>query len=95
MGQILQTRTSLNDLDAIWERIAEENPRRASQYIKKIEAKLKILSDNPLMGKRRWDLADTLRQFPVGSHLILYMPIEDGIMVVRVRHQREDISRFF
>jgi len=95
MGQLIQTRTALNDLDAIWDYMAESSPLRASRYIKKIRSKLILLADNPLIGRARPDLAEGIRHFPVGNHLVFYTPIEDGIIVVRVRHQREDIDDLY
>lgn len=92
MGNVVQTRASLRDIDAIWDHIAEDSPLRASRYIRKIQEKLELLADIPLMGRSRPELAANVRSFPVGSHLIFYMPVPDGIVVLRVRHQREDIE---
>jgi toxin ParE1/3/4 len=33
-----------------------------------------------------------LRSFPVGNYVIFYIPIPDGIEVVRVMHGRQDID---
>jgi len=33
-----------------------------------------------------------LRSFPVGSYIIFYVPVPDGIEIVRVMHGRQDID---
>ena len=40
----------------------------------------------------RGDLLKNLRSFPVGNYVIFYVPISDGIEVVRVMHGRQDID---
>jgi len=36
-----------------------------------------------------------LRSLPVGNYLIFYMPVEDGIVVVRVLHGMRDVDALF
>jgi toxin ParE1/3/4 len=36
-----------------------------------------------------------LRSFPVGSYVIFYRPIEEGIEVIRVLHSARDIEDIF
>ena len=47
------------------------------------------------MGRKRDELLPNLRSFPVGSYLIFYHPINQGIEVVRVLHGSRDIPNFF
>ncbi|HTO63621.1 MAG TPA: type II toxin-antitoxin system RelE/ParE family toxin [Bradyrhizobium sp.] len=47
---------------------------------------------NPLAGRQRADIQRGLRSFPVGSYVIFYVPLPDGIEVVRVMHGRQDID---
>lgn len=51
-----------------------------------IEDKFALLSEQPRLGRARPDIAPELRYFPVGSYLILYREITDGIEVVSVVH---------
>jgi toxin ParE1/3/4 len=37
-------------------------------------------------------LAFNLRSFPVGSYIIFYLPLSDGVEVVRVMNGRQDID---
>lgn len=47
------------------------------------------------MGRAREELAASLRSFPFGRYVIFYVPIEDGIDVVRVLHSARDIDAIF
>ena len=45
-----------------------------------------------MAGRARNDLAFNLRSFPVGSYIIFYLPLSDGVEVVRVMNGRQDID---
>jgi toxin ParE1/3/4 len=51
-----------------------------------------MLVENPLAGRVRLDLGANLRSFPIGNYVIFYVPIPDGVEVVRVMHGRQDID---
>ncbi|MEA5516652.1 type II toxin-antitoxin system RelE/ParE family toxin [Nodularia sp. UHCC 0506] len=83
------------DLLDIWDFIANESFEKADSFLQKIESKLKILAENPGMGRKREELVPSLRSFPVGSYLIFYRPVNQGIEVIRVLHGSRDIPSFF
>lgn len=80
------------DLTSIWDFIAEDNVKAADALLVRIEAAFDMLVENPLAGRAREDLALTLRSFPMGSYIIFYIPVSNGIEVVRVLHGRQDIE---
>jgi toxin ParE1/3/4 len=80
------------DLFAIWNFIAADSVRAADTLIDRIDATFDMLADNPFAGRARGDLHKNLRSFPVGNYVIFYVPISDGIEVVRVMHGRQDID---
>lgn len=41
------------------------------------------------------ELPDDLRHFPVGVYVVLFRPIEDGVVAYRVLHGRRDIPQVF
>jgi toxin ParE1/3/4 len=51
-----------------------------------------MLVQNPLAGRARLDLRQDLRCFPVGSYVVFYVALPDGIEVVRVMSARRDID---
>ena len=42
------------------------------------------------MARERSELSPPVRAHPCGSHVILYTIEPDGILIVRVRHERKD-----
>ncbi|MBR0755108.1 type II toxin-antitoxin system RelE/ParE family toxin [Bradyrhizobium jicamae] len=80
------------DVTEIWQYIAEDSVRAADAIIDRIDAAFDMLADSPLVGRARQDLARNLRSFAVGNYVIFYVPVRDGIEVVRVMHGRRDIS---
>jgi toxin ParE1/3/4 len=47
------------------------------------------------MGRTRDELAAELRSFPVGRYVVFYMPLDDGVDVIRVLHGSRDIDAIF
>lgn len=80
------------DLTAIWDYIAADNPRAADALLDRIDATFDMLAETPFAGRDRSELRAELRSFPVGNYLIFYVPIPDGVEVVRVMHGRQDIG---
>jgi toxin ParE1/3/4 len=82
----IRTARAEEDLIEIWRYIARDNPQAADRVLDAIETASVRLARNPRLGPARPDLAPALRYFPVGSYLILYRELTDGIEVVRVVH---------
>ena len=80
------------DIAAIWNYIADNNSRAADTLIDRIDSTFEMLAQNPMAGRARNDLAFNLRRFPVGSYIIFYLPLSDGVEVVRVMNGRQDID---
>ena len=86
MGRIQRTPRADLDLEEVWFFIPQDDPAAADRWLDTLEEKIALLADNPLMGPSRPDIARELRYHPVGSHLLLYRVIRDGIEIVRVVH---------
>jgi toxin ParE1/3/4 len=80
------------DVTSIWQFIADDNVKAADALIDRIEATFDMLAQAPLAGRARPDLRSNLRSFTVRSYVIFYVPVSDGIEVVRVMHGRQDID---
>jgi toxin ParE1/3/4 len=80
------------DVASIWQFIADDNVKAADAMLDRIEQAFDMLAQNPLAGRARNDLALALRSFPVGSYVVFYVPVPDGIEVVRVMNGRQDID---
>ena len=53
------------------------------------------LSTQPLLGKAVEEIAPNLRFIPIGSYLVFYRAIEDGVEIVRILHGARDITAEF
>lgn len=98
MSRVNKLPTARSDLIEIWQYIADDSPEDADRFLDTLEEKMGLLGDNPEMGKRRVELAEGLRGFPVGNYMIFYRPIDggEGIVVIRVLNATQDVteSRF-
>lgn len=95
MPQILQTRTAVRDVDAIWDYVGIENdhPEAANELIDEFDASYRLLAINPGLGQSVEWLSARLRRFAVRkNYIIFYEPIADGILVVRVLHAARNIT---
>jgi toxin ParE1/3/4 len=80
------------DLTTIWRFIAADNVKAADALLDRIEECFDMLAQMPLAGRARTDLALKLRSFPVESYVIFYVPVPDGIEVLRVMSGWQDVD---
>ncbi len=85
------------DLQSIWDYIGIQNdsPVAATHLLEKFHETFALLGARPLLGQLREDLRLRLRTFVVGSYVVLYYPLRDGIEVVGVVHGARDIESMF
>ncbi len=96
MGRILRTQQATDDLLELWIHIAAQTTdARANALIRTIDKKLHLLAAQPELGRPRSELRAGLRAFPVKPYVIFYLPLTDGITVIRVLHGRRDIEGIF
>jgi len=89
---ILKRPRALADLAEIWAYIAADSVAAADAFASVIDKKLHTLSRQPSMGRARPELARSLRSVPVGSYVIFYVPLPNGVDIVRVLHGARDIE---
>ncbi|WP_426410401.1 type II toxin-antitoxin system RelE/ParE family toxin [Bradyrhizobium ganzhouense] len=80
------------DLDSIWDFISADSVRAADKQIARIGEIFEMLVENPLAGRERRELRANLRSFPAGNYVIFYIPLPDGVEIIRVMHGRQDIG---
>lgn len=95
MPTVQRTAQADEDLINIWIYIATDNPKAADIWLDEIEGKFVLLSEQPRLGPARSDIAPKLRYFPVGSYLILYRELANGIEVARVVHGARRLTDLF
>ncbi|HMD78321.1 MAG TPA: type II toxin-antitoxin system RelE/ParE family toxin [Terracidiphilus sp.] len=83
------------DLDEIWEYIAQDNINAADRWIGKLFDAFDALARKPGMGHKREDLtAYPILFWPVGAYLILYRVQNERIEIVAVTQGARDIPSF-
>jgi toxin ParE1/3/4 len=93
MPKIIIRPQANEDIGQIWFYIASESGyERADAFDTKITEKLNELIRFPRSGKPRPELMAGLRSAVVGSYLIFYLPIKDGIEVVRIIYGGRDLN---
>jgi len=63
---------------------------QARRYHQRLSQAFEFLSENPFAGPERSELRPICQIHPVGSHIVIYRVLADGISILRVRHSRED-----
>ena len=91
---VLQPRAKA-DLSDIWQFMAEGSDDQADAFIDLIDQKFQLLAQQSGLGRRREELAEGLRSFPVGRYVIFYLAIPGGVQIVRVLHGARDIEAAF
>ena len=67
---------------------------QTKNYFNSLTRYLKLLGDNPEMGRTAEDILPEYRRFPHKSHLIFYKPTsKNGILVVGLLHNHMDAIR--
>lgn len=76
---------ALADLDAIYDYIELENPRRAASFVQEIRDRCRALCTHPNLGPARDELGSGIRIFPMLHRIVVvYRVTEAAIVVVRV-----------
>ena len=92
MAQVARRPLAAADILEIWDYIAEDSLDEADLWVDRLDEKLGLLATQPSMGRARNELAAGLRSFPFGRYVVFYVPLADGIDVVRVLHSSRDVD---
>lgn len=82
---------AIQDLEAIWDYTARRwSPTKADSYVRKLFAAFERIAATPELARERTEYTPPVRIHPVGSHVVVYVVLIDGVDVIRVRHRKED-----
>lgn len=85
MARLIWTEPALNDLDAIAEYIALDNPQAASRLVQKVFDRVERLEAYPNSGKRPPELTKTnYREIIVAPCRIIYRVAKDDVYILYV-----------
>src|SRR5579872_4891721 len=93
MKRFVLTRRAKQDVDDIWDYIADDNIEAADRVLDALETTMVKLAKNPRIGHRREDLTDKRhRFFLVYSYLIVYRHETKPLQIIRVLHAARDVQ---
>jgi len=95
MKRVIRAPAAEADAVEIWSYIAEDNPSAADRLLERFDRTFHKLADQPHLGKSVEEIAPKLRLFPIGSYLVFYRSIEDGVEIVRLLYGARDITAEF
>ena len=95
MRQVTRTSLAESDFQAIIDYLLEYSEPAADKFTTDLASRLKIIADQPRMGRSRDDLGSGVRSTVVGRYVIFYRYSDDEIVVLRIIHGSRDIPRVF
>jgi toxin ParE1/3/4 len=94
MSHFVLSARAWDDLDGIWTYTARRwGPDQAERYLRQIAEAVELIAETPGLGRNCDHVREGYRKYPVGSHVLFYRAIDDGVDVVRILHQRMDFDR--
>jgi toxin ParE1/3/4 len=95
MPRVTRPPLAQTDVLEIWDRIADDSLATADRWVERLDEQFRLLVAQPMMGRARDELEPGVRSFPFGRYVVFYVPLDDGIDVVRVLHGARDIDAVF
>ncbi|MCW5223429.1 type II toxin-antitoxin system RelE/ParE family toxin [Verminephrobacter aporrectodeae] len=80
-----------DDLQAIGDHIAADNPARAVSFVREIRTQCHKLAEYPLRYRLRPDIGPEVRLVPIHRYVILFRVVGDTVRVERIVHGARDL----
>ncbi len=88
------TRKAEEDLTGIYlAGVREFGVDQAEAYLAELLRTFELLALNPALARLRKEFRPTVRIHPHRAHIVIYRDIGPDILIIRVRHGREDWRR--
>ena len=95
MASVVRRPEAEQDVLDVWCYIAEDSVGEADRWIDGLDEKLRLWATQPTMGRVRDELTADLRSMPFGRYIVFFMPLPDGLDVIRVLHSSRDVGEEF
>lgn len=63
---------------------------QVADYLDGLEAIFASIGEHPQLGKARSEFRLPYRTYPYNAHIVFYRIDDDGVLITRIRHGRED-----
>lgn len=95
MTRLVYTPQSKNDLYDIGLYIAQDNPRRATSFVRELRGQCRKIAEAPKAYRPRPELGKGLRSCAYGNYLVIFDEQPGLVRIVRVLHGAMDIDAQF
>ncbi|MEI6045148.1 MAG: type II toxin-antitoxin system RelE/ParE family toxin [Chloroflexota bacterium] len=93
MSSVILRPSAESDLEDISDYIAEQSSdEQAKTALLNIACRLKWDARQPNVGRRQDELFKGMRSFSVYRYVVFYLPLKDGIEVVRIIHGARELD---
>ena len=92
MAQVVYSENALENLERLFDFLAEHDPTAAVASATAIRTAVETLADHPLMGRRvSGEIRELVVSYGKTGYVVLYrvLPQQDLVRVLAIRHQRE------
>lgn len=94
--QFRLTEPAIRDIEQIADYIARESGlAQADRFLNNFDAKFSKIAQFPNLGRQRNEILVGLRSFPIDRYLILYIPVNQSVDILRVVSGYRDIPALF
>ena len=94
MPRYVLSRRSDQDIDDITQTTIDKwGIGQAEIYVLGLHASFQLLASAPELGRDASNIRSGYRRFETASHVVFYRITSDGILIVRILHQRMDFRR--
>ena len=83
------------DLEDIWMHIALDSVQAAETVVDQIYRAEMRLAEFPELGRKRDELLQGLRSWPIGSYLVFYRIEPGAVVILRILHGARDLRSAF
>ncbi|WP_282611250.1 type II toxin-antitoxin system RelE/ParE family toxin [Pelagibius sp. Alg239-R121] len=97
MGKVVWRQAAIDDLDKIYDYIAQDAPARAASFADELTKKANDLSDFSQLGQNYLPNLPSVRIFPYKNYLFIFKPLSStkGIELLRIFHGAQDYLNAF
>lgn len=94
--QFRLTEPAIWDIEQIADYIARESGlAQAERFLTRLDAKFFRIAQFPNLGRQRNEILPRLRSFPLDQYLILYIPVNQDVDILRVVSGYRDLPALF
>ncbi|HLA03238.1 MAG TPA: type II toxin-antitoxin system RelE/ParE family toxin [Aestuariivirga sp.] len=93
MNQLRLGPKARTDLAAIWDYTALHwDDEQADAYVVSLGETMKLLANQPSLGRKIGDIREGYFKFPAASHIFIYRTRPNIVEVIRILHKSMDVE---